>query len=249
MASVVADTGIHSTAVVDTDAIGSGVTIREFAVVRPGVVIGDGVVIHPHVVIEADAKIGEGTEVLPGSHIGRAPKAVGSIAREPTFRAHVEIGARCSVGTNAVIYYDTEIGSETLIGDGASIRELCRVGTACVIGRLVTLDRDVRMGDRTRTLDKAYLTGGMRIGTDVFIAASVVSANDNTFGKVGDREENLRGPTIEDGARIGGGASLLPGVVVGRGSIVGSGAVVTRDVEPETLVLGVPARPVSLDGR
>jgi UDP-3-O-[3-hydroxymyristoyl] glucosamine N-acyltransferase len=240
--------GIHASALVETEAIGEGVTIGEFAVVRDGAEIGDRSTIHPHVVVEAGARLGEEVEVLPGGHLGRAPKAVGSIAREPSFRARLDIGDRCSIGTNAVIYYDTEFGAETLIGDGASIRELCRVGSACVIGRLVTLDRDVIIGDRTRVMEKAYLTGGMRIGKDVFIAASVVSTNDNTFGKHGYRQENVHGPAVEDEAKIGGGASLLPGVVIGRGAIVGSGAVVTADVEPETLVLGVPARPVSRSG-
>ena len=228
---------------VETDSIGADASIGEFAVIRAGAEIGANVVVHPHVVIESDVSVGAGTEILPFSYLGRAPKAVGSIAREPTAGTAVSIGAGCSIGPHAVIYCDTEIGDETLVGDGASIRELCRVGSACVVGRLVTLDRDVHMGDRSRTLDKAYLTGGMRVGEDVFIAASVVSANDRTFGADGYRAENLAGPIIEDGAKIGGGVSLLPGVVVGAGAIVGSGAVVTRDVAPGTRVFGIPARP------
>jgi acetyltransferase-like isoleucine patch superfamily enzyme len=244
---IVAIEGIHSTAVVETDALGSGVTIGEFAVVRTGAVIGDGAVVHPHVVIESGAQIGEETEVLPGCHIGRAPKAVGAISRDPDYRQQLVIGANCSIGANAVIYYDTEIGPETLVGDGASIRELSRVGSRCVVGRGVTLDRDCHLGDGTRVMDKAHLTGNMRIGKDVFISTGVVSTNDSTFGRVVGGEEKVKGPTIEDEASIGAGASLLPGVVIGRGAIVGSGAVVTKDVEPGTLVMGIPARPVSRD--
>jgi len=244
----VAGQGIHSTAVVESDAVIAGsAMIGEFAVVHSGAVIGDDAVIHSHVIVEAGVEVGDATEVLPGSHLGRVPKAVGAVAREPTFQERLKIGPGCSIGTNAVIYYGAEIGSETLVGDGASIRELCQVGSHCVIGRHVTLDRAVEIGDQTRVMDKAHLTGEMRIGRDVFISALVVSTNDNSFGKAGYSDDML-GPTVEDEAMIGAGASLLAGVVIGRAAIVGSGAVVTKDVEPESLVLGVPARPVSRDG-
>lgn len=238
-------TTIDPTAIVESDSIGSGVSIAAYSVVRPGALIGDGVSIHPHVVIGPDVRLGAGVEVLPGSVVGREPRAVGAIAREPTFRRELAIGPGCAIGANAVIYYDVEIGRDNLIGDGASIRELSRIGDGNVVGRDVTLDRDVWIGDGTRVMDKSHLTGGMRIGDGVFIAAMVVSTNDNSFGGRAGAEEALSAPAVEDGAMIGGGASLLPGVVVGAAAVVGSGAVVTKDVAPGITVLGVPARPVS----
>jgi acetyltransferase-like isoleucine patch superfamily enzyme len=62
------------------------------------------------------------------------------------------------------------------------------------------------------------------------------------MGRTEKRHALRKGPTIRRGARIGGGAVLLPGIEIGEEAFVGAGAVVTRDVAPRALVVGSPAR-------
>jgi acetyltransferase-like isoleucine patch superfamily enzyme len=235
---------IHPSAVVESDSIGAATSIGEFAVIRAGAAIGENVTIHPHVVIEPGVEIGAGTEILPGTYIGRRPRAVGAIAREPTYRETVRIGAGCSIGVNAVIYYDVEIGDDTLVGDAASLRETSRVGDGCVVGRSVVLDRDVEVGDGTKINFATSLAAKARIGKGVFIAQHVITTNDNALGRHGWVDELIAGPTIEDEAMIGGNVTLLPGVTIGRAAVVGAGSVVTKDVEAGVTVVGNPARPL-----
>jgi UDP-3-O-[3-hydroxymyristoyl] glucosamine N-acyltransferase len=236
--------GIHSSAAVETDSIGEGVEIGEFAVVRPGAVLGDRVRIHPHAVIESAVEIGAGTEVLPGSCLGQRPRAVGTIDREHTFEEGLRIGADCLIGTHAIVYYDVEIGAGTLVGDIASIRETARIGAGCTIGRTAVIDREVRIGDRTLIGFSSVIAAKSTVGEGVFVAPGVATSNDNRLGADGWVEEQAAGARIEDGARIGVNATLLPGVTIGRGAVVGAGSVVTRDVAEGTTVVGNPARPL-----
>jgi acetyltransferase-like isoleucine patch superfamily enzyme len=228
---------ISAWAVVETEAIGAAVTIAEFAVVRPDVTIGNRVVIHPHVVIESGARIGDNVEIFPGAYIGKAPKGAGALSRAPRFEAWVDIGADCSIGPHAVIFYDVSVGEGTLLGDGASIREQSRIGSKTVIGRYV----NTRIGDRVRVQDHTWLAGNMTIEDDVFISGCVGTSNDNAIGRNGYDGSPMLGPTIARGAAIGLGANLLPGVRIGVGAVVGAGAVVTKDVPDGALVMGVPA--------
>ncbi len=235
---------IHPSAVVDADSIGERVSVAEFAVIRPGVLLGDDVRVHPHVVIESGVEIGPGTELLPGTYAGRRPRAVGAIARKPHFEERLTIGGGCSIGTHAVLYCGSEIGPDTLIGDEAMVREMVRVGRGCVVGRSVAVDVDVEIGDDTVIMFGTSVVGKARIGSGVFVATGVNMTNDNVLGRDGWEEGEIAGPTIEDGARIGSNATLLPGVRIGCDAIVGAGAVVTRDVEPGQTVVGNPGRPL-----
>lgn len=229
-------------AVVLTDTIGQGVKIGEFAVVRQGVRLGNDVTIHPHVTIEPGVHIEDGVEIFPGAYLGKEPKGVGTTLRAVKFERHLHVGRGSSIGPNAVIFYDVEIGAETLIGDGASIREQCRIGTHCLISRYVTVNFNTVIGDHARIMDSTHITGNCVIGNDVFISTLVATVNDNEMVSRSYAESKIVGPRIADHASIGAGACLFPGVLVGEGAVVGAGSVVTKDVESYTVVMGVPAR-------
>jgi len=236
------DVQISLLADVKTSNIGSRSKIYSFAYIEEKVAIGADVIIHPHVSIYQGVVLGDGVEVFPGAVLGKEPKGAGALARTPTYDRFVKIGSRCSIGPNAVIYYDVLIGEDTLIGDGASIREQTRIGSRVVIGRYVTVNYNTTIGKRTKIMDHSWLAGNMIVGEEVFISGGVMTTNDNDIGKNGFNETDVKGPTIEDGSAVGANSTLLPKVVIGRNAIVGSGSIVTKDVSPGTLVMGSPAR-------
>ena len=88
------------------------------------------------------------------------------------------------------------------------------------------------------------MTAYSELEDDVFIAPGVVTTNDNFMGRTEARLALMRGPTIRRGARIGGGAVLLPGIEIGEEAFVGAGAVVLADVPARAVVVGNPAQPI-----
>lgn len=229
-------------AVVETNHIGKDVEIGEFCVIRANVVIGDNVTIHPNVIIESGVVIGNGVEIFPGTYIGKTPKGAGTTARPIKFEPKVTIGNHCAIGPNAVIYYDVTVGNNTLLGDGVSLREQVRVGNHCLLSRYVTVNYNTKIGDRTRIMDMTHITGNCDVGDDVFISVLVSTTNDNVVVDRKYEEEKIKGPQFQNRATIGAGACLLPGVVIGEGAFVAMNAVVTHDVQPYDVVMGIPAK-------
>lgn len=230
----------HETAIISKESqIGANVSIGAFAVIGAAT-IGDNTVIHSHAVIGDKVEIGKDVEIFPGALIGREPKGAGAASRPIEFVKRLKIGDNCSIGPHAILYYDVEIGEQTLIGDGASIREQCRVGSRCIISRYVTVNYNTVIGDRVKVMDLTHLTGNMVLEDDCFVSCLVATMNDNVvragFG------DHVVGPVIASGAVVGGGAILLPGTHIGEGAFVGAGAVVTKNVDPQSRVSGVPAR-------
>lgn len=233
---------ISDKAVVETNLLGNNITIKEFVIIRDNVIIGDNVIIHPFVVIESGVTIGNNVEVFPGTFIGKIPKGAGALARTPEYTPKIQVGDNCTLGPNAVIFYDVKIGNNTLIGDGASIREKCIVGSYCIISRYVTINYNTQIGDRTKIMDNTHITGNCYIGNDVFISVCVGTTNDNAAGKAGYVKEHVTGPHIEDGVVIGVGASILPNVLIDKDAVVGAGSVVTKTVPARSVVMGIPAK-------
>ena len=234
---------IHPTAVISADAeIHPSAEIGPHVVITGKVVIEEGVVIHPNVVIYDGTTLGKNTEVFPGAFIGKEPKGAGATARQPVFAKTITIGQNCSIGPHAVIFYDVSIGNNTLLGDGASVREKCRIGSFCILSRYVTINYNTTIGDRTKIMDCTHITGNAEVGEDVFISLLVGTTNDNSM-RAGYSDEHTLGPRIENQAVIGVGASLLPGITIGERATIGAGSVVTKNVDAGQTVVGAPARP------
>ena len=203
-------------------------------------------VIHDFVTIYPNVRIESNVEIFEGAVIGKPPSVTRAVARQvpPDLRT-TAIGRGCVISPHAVIYTDVHIGDETLVGDNASIREQCRIGKQCIIGRNVTVHYNTTIGDSTKIMDLSNITGNMTIGSHVFISTLVATTNDRKFGLEGYDESSVRGPVIEDHVMLGAGSNILPGIRVGAGALVAAGAVVTRDVPPKKLVMGIPARIVN----
>jgi acetyltransferase-like isoleucine patch superfamily enzyme len=124
----------------------------------------------------------------------------------------------------------------------------CAIGDDTRIGTFVEVQRGAAIGARCKIQSHTFVCDGVTIEDEVFVGHGVLFVNDKrpratTGGKLqnGDDWELL--PTVvERGASLGSGAIVLGGVTVGAGALVGAGAVVTADVEPGTVVAGVPAR-------
>ncbi|HEX8074159.1 MAG TPA: acyltransferase, partial [Thermoleophilaceae bacterium] len=129
------------------------------------------------------------------------------------------------------------------VGDQAHLRERSALGRGSVVGRGSSLENDAIVGAGVRIQTGCYITAFCEVEDDVFVAPGVQTLNDRTAGRRPSGEP-LRGPRLRRGCRVGGAAVLLPGVEIGEEAFVGAGAVVTRDVAPRTLVVGIPARPV-----
>jgi acetyltransferase-like isoleucine patch superfamily enzyme len=123
------------------------------------------------------------------------------------------------------------------------VRERARIGNDSAVGRGTAIGNDVVIGERARIQTGCYVTAFSTVDDDVFLGPGVFTFNDNAMGRR-DKSTPLVGPTLRRACRIGGGARILPGIEVGEEAFVATGSVVTRNVPPRTLVMGVPARKV-----
>jgi acetyltransferase-like isoleucine patch superfamily enzyme len=153
----------------------------------------------------------------------------------------VEIGAGALIGGHVVIHAGVAIGDGARIGDHAQLRDGARIGPGTTIGSYSCVDPGVEVGARVSVQTRCYITGGTVIEDDVFVGPGVTMTNDNTMDRHGPDFE-LAGPLLRRACRVGGGSVLCPGVEIGEEAFVAAGAVVTKDVAPRAVVIGVPAR-------
>src|SRR3954467_13234851 len=198
--------------------------------------------IHPTAIVYPGTKLGEGVKVLEHAVVGKQPALSPRSTAKREELPPAEIGDGTIVSTGAVVFAGATIGARVILGDQSCVRERVVVGDDVVIGRGSLVENDTAIGARTRIQAEAYITAYCTLEEDVFIAPCVVTTNDNLMGRTQRRFAEVGGPTIRRGARIGGGAILLPGIEIGEEAFVGAGALVLHDVPPRMLVVGSPAR-------
>lgn len=224
-------------------AMGKSCTIGFYSVVREDVWIGEGTSIGNNVTIYPGTVVGENCFIGDNCVLGKQPHPARTSTVQPDgLLEPLRLGAGSVVGSGAVLYAGTVIKEEVMIGDLASVRERCKIGRRVIIGRGAVLENDVSVGDYSKLQTGAYLTAHTSVSARAFIAPMVITANDNQMGRTEERLSEKRGPCIEEGARIGAGALLLPGVRVAAETFVAAGSLVTRDTRPGTVVMGRPAR-------
>ena len=198
--------------------------------------IADTAIVYP------GTKIGDDCQILDYAVVGKQPSLSPRSTAKREELPPLELGPGTIVSTGAVVFAGTRIGARVIIGDQACVRERCSVGDDAVIGRGALVENDTTVGASTKIQAHAYITAYCTLEDDVFVAPCVITTNDNFMGRTEQRHALRRGPTIRRGARIGGGAVLLPGIEIGEEAFVGAGAVVLHDVPARTVVVGNPAR-------
>ena len=179
-------------------------------------------------ILHGKVTIGEGTTVQENVILGSAEDG------------ELGIGKDSIVRSGTVIYSGVKIGNNFRSGHNVLIRENSEIGDNVLVGTSSVIDGDCSIGNKVSIQTGVYITRYTTIEDGVFLGPLCVTTNDK-YMKYG---VTLKGPIIKRGARIGANSTIMPGITVGKGAIVGAGSVVTRDVPPYKVVMGVPAKVV-----
>ncbi len=125
----------------------------------------------------------------------------------------------------------------------------CTIGDNCKIGTFVEIQKNAFLGNNIKVSSHTFICEGVTIEDEVFIGHNVSFINDkypravNAGGELQtEKDWKVVPTTVKRGVTIGTGSTILCGVVIGENAIVGAGSVVVRDVPPNTVVVGNPAR-------
>jgi len=136
------------------------------------------------------------------------------------------------------------------IGEGTKIWHFChilsgsKIGKNCVLGQNVMVGPNVKIGNNVKIQNNVSVYEGVEIEDEVFCGPSCVFTNVINPRAFIERKHEFKKTLVKRGATIGANATIVCGVTIGEYAFVGAGAVVTKDVPPYALVVGVPARQI-----
>jgi acetyltransferase-like isoleucine patch superfamily enzyme len=217
--------------------IGQNVTIKE------GVNIGENVTIEDDVYIDYGCIIRDNVHIKKGGFIG-ARSILGEYLmdfyNDKINKFHpLVIGEKALIRTENVIYGDTLIGDNFQSGHKITIREDTKIGSNVRVGTLSDIQHRCNIGNCVSIHSNCFIGEESIINDYVWIFPHVVLTNDPT-----PPSDKLLGVTIDSFALVAARSVILPGVHIHEDALIGAGAVVTKDVAKETVVVGNPAKEI-----
>ena len=224
--------------------IGQNVRFGRNVILEGEVSIGDRCRIGNNVLIRS-ADIGDDCVIEDNTTIGYQTLTgpfydQGSLGENPKRR--VILGEHVLVRTGCTIYLETTIGSHCWLNHGVVLREKCSMGQHALLGSYTVVDDQVVIGKRSVLHNQVMVSGETVIEDCVFVGPNVTFTGNNPIGHLRGLSNARRSPRLRFGCAIGGGATLGPAVEIGQEAQVAAGATVVKDVEPFTIVAGVPAK-------
>jgi len=171
--------------------------------------------------------------------IGEVPSGLG----QAPMLTH--IGKSALIRSHTVIYVGNQIGDHFQTGHHVLIRENNEIGNDVSIGSGCVIEHHIKIGNRVRLHSNVFIPEFSVLEDDCWIGPNVVLTNAK-YPRSPRVKEQLAGPHIERGAKIGANATILPGVRVGQNALVGAGSVVTKNVPSGAVVAGNPAKIIKM---
>ncbi len=149
------------------------------------------------------------------------------------------------IAENAIVEEDVTLEPGVMIWHYCQIRPRSQIGEGTRIGSFTYIDTEVKIGKRCNIQSRVYIPRGVTIEDDVFLGPACTFTNDND-PIANPISWEISRTIVRSGVSIGANATILPGLEIGKNSLVGAGSVVTCDVQPNTVVVGNPARKIRM---
>ena len=154
--------------------------------------------------------------------------------------------------SNVFVHESSYIDDNVTIGEGTKVWHFChiqsgaRIGKNCSFGQNVNVGNNVKIGDGVKVQNNVSIYEGVELENDVFCGPSCVFTNVVTprakYPVHGVYQKTL----VKEGASLGANCTIVCGVTIGKNAMIAAGAVVTKDVEDNALMAGVPARQIGI---
>jgi acetyltransferase-like isoleucine patch superfamily enzyme len=151
------------------------------------------------------------------------------------------IGDAAVIRSGTVVYAGSTIGAHFETGHNVVVREENEIGAHFSIWNNSVIDYGCKIGANVKIHCNCYVAQFTILEDDVFLAPGVTIANDIHPG-CPDSRECMKGPILKQGVQVGVNVTILPYITIGERTVIGSGAVVTKDIPPDSVIYGNPAR-------